>query len=57
MSSSIVARPLFSRLVGRRVADTMRRYVARKAITYGAGIVSVLVLSWVWMGGSAGIIT
>jgi small-conductance mechanosensitive channel len=52
-----VLRPLLALMVSHRIAEASKRYVARKALTYGGGVVAVIALVWVWVGSLAGLAT
>ena len=46
-----------TRLIGRRMTDLGRRYVVRKLLAYGLGLVAIIVIVNLWMGGVSGMAT
>ena len=46
-----------TRLIGRRMTDLGRRYVVRKLLAYGLGVVGIIALVNIWVGGVSGMAT
>lgn len=53
----LALRMLLSRLIGRRMVDLSRRYIARKAVGYVLGLAAVVAIINVWFGGVTGMAT